>query len=73
MGQAEDSALQILDSTVTRHATVLAHNDVFWMLALLFVLSSWPGAAQASPCGIQVYAALYPLADAQQSLRSASR
>jgi MFS transporter, DHA2 family, multidrug resistance protein len=39
LGQAEDSALQILDNTVTRHATMLAHNDVFWMLALLFVLS----------------------------------
>jgi DHA2 family multidrug resistance protein len=38
-GQAEDGALQILDNTVTRHATMLAHNDVFWMLALLFVLS----------------------------------
>ena len=39
LAQAEDSALQILDNTVTKHTTVLAHNDVFWMLALRFVLS----------------------------------
>jgi len=38
-GQDEDSALKLLNNTVNRHAAVLAHNDVFWLLGMLFVLS----------------------------------
>lgn len=38
-GVAEDSALQLLDGTVHRHATMLAYNDVFWLMGMLFVLS----------------------------------
>jgi DHA2 family multidrug resistance protein len=35
---AQDSALQLLDSTVRRQASMLAFNDVFWLMAMLFVL-----------------------------------
>lgn len=38
-GVAEDSALKMLDGTVNRHATMMAYNDVFWMMGMLFVLS----------------------------------
>ena len=39
LGQDEDSALKLLNNTVHRHAAMLAHNDVFWILGMLFVLS----------------------------------
>ena len=38
-GVAADSALQLLNSTVNRHATIMAYNDVFWMMGMLFVVS----------------------------------
>lgn len=38
-GTAESSALKLLDSTVTRHATMMAYNDVFWLMGMLFILS----------------------------------
>jgi len=38
-GLATDSALRMLDGTVTRQATMLAYNDVFWLLGMLFVLT----------------------------------
>jgi DHA2 family multidrug resistance protein len=38
-GVAADSALKLLDGTVTRQATMMAYNDVFWMMGMLFVLS----------------------------------
>ena len=37
-GVAEESALKLLDGTVNRHATMMAYNDVFWMMGMLFVL-----------------------------------
>jgi DHA2 family multidrug resistance protein len=37
-GVAADSALQILSGTVNRHATMMAYNDVFWMMGMLFVV-----------------------------------
>jgi DHA2 family multidrug resistance protein len=37
-GVATDSALKLLDGTVNRHATMMAYNDVFWMMGMLFVL-----------------------------------
>jgi DHA2 family multidrug resistance protein len=36
-GLAEDSALKLLDGTVNRHATMLAYNDIFWLMGMLFV------------------------------------
>jgi DHA2 family multidrug resistance protein len=36
-GVAEDSALKLLDSTVVRQATMMAYNDVFWMMGVMFV------------------------------------
>ena len=38
-GVAESGALKLLDGTVTRHATMMAYNDVFWMMGMLFILS----------------------------------
>jgi DHA2 family multidrug resistance protein len=38
-GVAEGSALKMLDGTVNRHATMMAYNDVFWMMGMLFLLS----------------------------------
>ena len=38
-GTAEDSALKLLDGTVTRHAAMMAYNDVFWLMGMLFILS----------------------------------
>jgi len=38
-GLATDSALRMLDATVNRQATMLAYNDVFWLLGMLFVLT----------------------------------
>jgi MFS transporter, DHA2 family, multidrug resistance protein len=37
-GVATDSALQMLSGTVNRHATIMAYNDVFWMMGMLFVV-----------------------------------
>jgi DHA2 family multidrug resistance protein len=36
---AEDSALKLINGTVNRHATIMAYNDVFWMMGMLFVVS----------------------------------
>ena len=38
-GVVEDSAIKLLDSTVNRHATMMAYNDVFWLMGMLFLLS----------------------------------
>jgi DHA2 family multidrug resistance protein len=38
-GVAEDSALKLLDGTVNQHATMLAYNDIFWLMGMIFVLS----------------------------------
>ena len=38
-GVAEDSALKLLSGTVNRHATIMAYNDVFWIMGMLFVVS----------------------------------
>ena len=38
-GVAEDSALKLINGTVNRHATIMAYNDVFWMMGMLFVVS----------------------------------
>jgi len=37
-GVAEDSALKLLSGTVHRQATMMAYNDVFWMMGICFVL-----------------------------------
>jgi DHA2 family multidrug resistance protein len=37
-GAAIDSALKMLSGTVNRHATMMAYNDVFWMMGMLFVV-----------------------------------
>jgi MFS transporter, DHA2 family, multidrug resistance protein len=37
-GLAEESALKLLDGTVNRQATMMAYNDVFWMMGTLFLL-----------------------------------
>jgi hypothetical protein len=36
-GIAEDSALKLLGGTVHRQATVMAYNDVCWMMGMCFV------------------------------------
>ena len=38
-GTAENGALQLLNGTVTRHAAMMAYNDVFWMMGMLFILT----------------------------------
>jgi len=38
-GIAEDSAIKLLDNTVNRHATMMAFNDVFWLMGMLFILT----------------------------------
>ena len=38
-GTAESSALHLLDSVVDRQATMMAYNDVFWMMGMMFVFS----------------------------------
>jgi hypothetical protein len=30
--------MQLLNGTVNRHATMMAYNDVFWMMGMLFVV-----------------------------------
>ena len=37
-GMAEDSALKLLDGTVNQHATMMAYNDIFWLMGMIFVL-----------------------------------
>jgi DHA2 family multidrug resistance protein len=37
-GMAEDSALKLLDGTVNQHATMMAYNDIFWLIGMIFVL-----------------------------------
>ena len=37
-GVAEDSALKLLSGAVHRQATMMAYNDVFWMMGICFVL-----------------------------------
>ena len=36
-GIAEQSALKLLDGEVARQATMMAYNDVFWMMGMMFV------------------------------------
>jgi DHA2 family multidrug resistance protein len=36
-GVAEDSVLKLLGGTVQRQATMMAYNDVFWMMGMCFV------------------------------------
>ena len=38
-GTAENSALKMLDGTVNRHAAMLAYNDVFWLMGMLFIFT----------------------------------
>jgi hypothetical protein len=38
LGTATDSALKMLGGMVNRHATMMAYNDVFWMMGMLFVV-----------------------------------
>jgi DHA2 family multidrug resistance protein len=38
-GMAEDSAIKLLDGTVNRHAAMMAYNDVFWLMGMLFILT----------------------------------
>jgi DHA2 family multidrug resistance protein len=38
-GVAEDSALKLLSGTVNRHAAIMAYNDVFWVMGMLFVVA----------------------------------
>ncbi|MCZ6874164.1 MAG: DHA2 family efflux MFS transporter permease subunit [bacterium] len=38
-GVAANSAVKLLASTVHRHATMMAYNDVFWLMGMLFVVS----------------------------------
>jgi DHA2 family multidrug resistance protein len=35
---AEQSALKMLDQSVNLQATMMAYNDVFWLMGILFVL-----------------------------------
>jgi DHA2 family multidrug resistance protein len=37
-GVATDSALKMLGGTINRHATMMAYNDIFWILGMLFVV-----------------------------------
>jgi DHA2 family multidrug resistance protein len=37
-GAAADSALKLLDGTVMQQATMMAYNDVFWVMGMLGVL-----------------------------------
>ncbi len=38
-GAAEQSALKLLDGAVARQATMMAYNDVFWMMGMMFVVT----------------------------------
>ena len=37
-GVAEDSAIKLLDVAVNRHASMLAYNDIFWLMGMIFVI-----------------------------------
>src|SRR5262249_27861187 len=37
-GVAEDSTLKLLSGAVQHQATMMAYNDVFWMMGICFVL-----------------------------------
>jgi DHA2 family multidrug resistance protein len=37
-GAAADSALKLIDSTVMQQATMMAYNDVFWVMGMLLIL-----------------------------------
>jgi len=37
-GVAEESALKLLDGSVALQAKMMAYNDVFWLMGILFVL-----------------------------------
>jgi DHA2 family multidrug resistance protein len=37
-GVAEESALKLLDRSINLQATMMAYNDVFWIMGLLFVV-----------------------------------
>lgn len=37
-GAEVDGALKFLDGTVNRHATMMAYNDAFWIMGMLFAL-----------------------------------
>lgn len=38
-GVAEQSAIKLLDGAVARQATMMAYNDVFWMMGMMFVIT----------------------------------
>jgi DHA2 family multidrug resistance protein len=38
-GVVDETVLKLVDLKVNRHAAMLAYNDVFWMMGMLFVLS----------------------------------
>lgn len=38
-GVAEANAVKLLDLTVNRHAAMMAYDDVFWMMGMLFLVS----------------------------------
>ncbi|ETW98619.1 MAG: hypothetical protein ETSY1_18015 [Candidatus Entotheonella factor] len=38
-GVAEQGALKLLDGAVVRQATMMAYNDVFWMMGMMFVVT----------------------------------
>ena len=38
-GVAEQGALKLLDGAVARQASMMAYNDVFWMMGMMFVLT----------------------------------
>jgi hypothetical protein len=37
-GVAEENALKLLDSSVALQAKMMAYNDVFWLMGVLFLL-----------------------------------
>ena len=37
-GVAPESALKLLDSTVNRQSGMLAYNDIFWLMGMIFIL-----------------------------------
>jgi DHA2 family multidrug resistance protein len=37
-GVAEDSAIKLRDVTLNRHASMLAYNDIFWLIGMMFVI-----------------------------------
>ena len=37
-GVAEDSAIKLLDGVVNQQATMLAYNDIFWLMGMVFII-----------------------------------